>query len=120
MRDIEEAPEDAIGGGEDARDWWRRKGVDFNANDKEWMKQKSRQSPTTRPAECLGGTDEHAHGRAPTWDRFLNQLPSFSSRRLDDCVYFPKKPRHGNGEETKGQKEGTRQQGAHVSLAHAL
>ncbi|KAJ7188617.1 hypothetical protein C8R46DRAFT_1205766 [Mycena filopes] len=36
--DIEEALEDAIGGGEAARDWWRGKGVDFNANDKEWMK----------------------------------------------------------------------------------
>ncbi|KAJ7818217.1 hypothetical protein B0H14DRAFT_1377239 [Mycena olivaceomarginata] len=36
--DIEEALEDAIGGGEAARAWWRGKGVDFNANDKEWMK----------------------------------------------------------------------------------
>jgi hypothetical protein len=36
--DIEEALEDAIGGGERAREWWRRKGVNFNANDKEWMK----------------------------------------------------------------------------------
>ena len=36
--DIEEALEDAIGGGEAAREWWRRKGVDFNANDKEWSK----------------------------------------------------------------------------------
>ncbi|KAF7980877.1 hypothetical protein HWV62_36555, partial [Athelia sp. TMB] len=36
--DIEEALEDAIGGGEAAREWWRRKGVDFNTNDKEWMK----------------------------------------------------------------------------------
>jgi len=36
--DIEEALEDAIGGGEAAREWWRRKGVNFNANDKEWMK----------------------------------------------------------------------------------
>ncbi|KZP27565.1 hypothetical protein FIBSPDRAFT_853420 [Athelia psychrophila] len=36
--DIEEALEDAIGGGEAARGWWRRRGVDFNANDKEWMK----------------------------------------------------------------------------------
>ncbi|KAF8622726.1 hypothetical protein AX15_006817 [Amanita polypyramis BW_CC] len=41
MCDIEEALEDAIGGGEDAREWWRRKGVDFNANDKEWMKLQS-------------------------------------------------------------------------------
>jgi hypothetical protein len=32
------ALEDAIGGGEAAREWWRGKGVDFNANDKEWMK----------------------------------------------------------------------------------
>ena len=38
MCDIEEALEDAIGGGEAARVWWKRKGVDFNANDKEWMK----------------------------------------------------------------------------------
>jgi hypothetical protein len=38
MCDIEEALEDAIGGGEEAREWWKRKGVDFNANDKEWMK----------------------------------------------------------------------------------
>lgn len=38
MCDVEEALEDAIGGGEAAREWWRRKGVDFNANDKEWMK----------------------------------------------------------------------------------
>ncbi|THG96483.1 hypothetical protein EW145_g7772 [Phellinidium pouzarii] len=36
--DIEEALEDAIGGGEAARVWWRKKGVNFNANDKEWMK----------------------------------------------------------------------------------
>lgn len=38
MCDIEEALEDAIGGGEAARQWWMRKGVDFNANDTEWMK----------------------------------------------------------------------------------
>ncbi|PSR73753.1 hypothetical protein PHLCEN_2v10397 [Hermanssonia centrifuga] len=38
MCDIEEALEDAIGGGEAAREWWKKKGVDFNANDKEWMK----------------------------------------------------------------------------------
>ncbi|KAJ7594966.1 hypothetical protein C8J56DRAFT_453566 [Mycena floridula] len=38
MCDIEEALEDAIGGGERARQWWKTKGVDFNANDKEWMK----------------------------------------------------------------------------------
>ncbi|KAL5483229.1 hypothetical protein ACEPAI_8459 [Sanghuangporus weigelae] len=36
--DIEEALEDAIGGGESAREWWRKKGVNFNANDAEWMK----------------------------------------------------------------------------------
>ncbi|KAJ8078778.1 hypothetical protein AAF712_001265 [Marasmius tenuissimus] len=38
MCDIEEALEDAIGGGEATRRWWKKKGVDFNANDKEWMK----------------------------------------------------------------------------------
>lgn len=38
MCDVEEALEDAIGGGEKARQWWKTKGVDFNANDKEWMK----------------------------------------------------------------------------------
>ncbi|KAH7926989.1 hypothetical protein BV22DRAFT_1085997 [Leucogyrophana mollusca] len=38
MCDIEEALEDAIGGGDAARKWWKDKGVDFNANDKEWMK----------------------------------------------------------------------------------
>ncbi|KAJ8514456.1 hypothetical protein ONZ45_g8009 [Pleurotus djamor] len=38
MCDIEEALEDAIGGGERARAWWKRKGVDFHADDKEWMK----------------------------------------------------------------------------------
>ncbi|GBE81293.1 hypothetical protein BKA93DRAFT_907185 [Sparassis latifolia] len=38
MCDIEEALEDAIGGGEAAREWWKRKGVDFNANDVEWSK----------------------------------------------------------------------------------
>jgi len=38
MCDVEEALEDAIGGGERAREWWKGKGVDFNANDKEWMK----------------------------------------------------------------------------------
>ncbi|KAJ3827953.1 hypothetical protein EV361DRAFT_530818 [Lentinula raphanica] len=36
--DIEEALEDAIGGGDNTRKWWQAKGVDFNANDKEWMK----------------------------------------------------------------------------------
>ncbi|TEB30308.1 hypothetical protein FA13DRAFT_1733611 [Coprinellus micaceus] len=38
MCDIEEALEEAIGGGEAARAWWKRKGVDFRADDKEWMK----------------------------------------------------------------------------------
>ncbi|TFK74023.1 hypothetical protein BDN72DRAFT_121183 [Pluteus cervinus] len=38
MCDIEEALEDAYKGGEAARAWWREKGVDFHANDKEWMK----------------------------------------------------------------------------------
>ncbi|KAK7467153.1 hypothetical protein VKT23_004212 [Stygiomarasmius scandens] len=38
MCDIEEALEDAIGGGQDTRRWWKLKGVDFSANDKEWMK----------------------------------------------------------------------------------
>jgi hypothetical protein len=41
MCDIEEALEDAIGGGEAARAWWKKKGVDFNATDKEWMKLQS-------------------------------------------------------------------------------
>lgn len=38
MCDVEEALEDAIGGGEEARRWWRGIGVDFSADDKEWMK----------------------------------------------------------------------------------
>ena len=38
MCDIEEALEDAIGGGERVRVWWKGKGVDFNTNDKEWTK----------------------------------------------------------------------------------
>ncbi|KAJ4469425.1 hypothetical protein C8J55DRAFT_492126 [Lentinula edodes] len=38
MCDIEEALEDAIGGGDNTRKWWQAKGIDFNANDKEWMK----------------------------------------------------------------------------------
>ncbi|EIW80697.1 hypothetical protein CONPUDRAFT_27816, partial [Coniophora puteana RWD-64-598 SS2] len=38
MCDIEEALEDAIGGGEGARAWWRARGVDFRAEDREWMK----------------------------------------------------------------------------------
>ncbi|TFK23941.1 hypothetical protein FA15DRAFT_756898 [Coprinopsis marcescibilis] len=41
MCDIEEALEDAIGGGDAAGAWWKAKGVDFNANDKEWMKLQS-------------------------------------------------------------------------------
>ena len=44
MCDIEEALEDAIGGGERARVWWKGKGVDFNANDTEWMKLQDRKS----------------------------------------------------------------------------
>lgn len=38
MCDIEEALEEAMGGGDKARDWWKKKGVDFKADDKEWMK----------------------------------------------------------------------------------
>jgi len=41
MCDIEEALEEAIGGGAEARAWWKRKGVDFNANDNEWMQSQS-------------------------------------------------------------------------------
>ncbi|KAF9049896.1 hypothetical protein BJ165DRAFT_1454655 [Panaeolus papilionaceus] len=41
MCDIEEALEESIIPGDDARNWWREKGVDFNANDKEWMKLQS-------------------------------------------------------------------------------
>lgn len=41
MCDIEEALEDAIGGGDKARDWWKKKGVNFNATDEEWMKLQS-------------------------------------------------------------------------------
>ena len=41
MCDIEEALEEAIGGGAETRAWWKRKGVDFNANDKEWMQSQS-------------------------------------------------------------------------------
>ncbi|KAF7298076.1 hypothetical protein HMN09_01028900 [Mycena chlorophos] len=38
--DVEEALEDAIGGGEAARRWWRGKGVNFDSsiNDNDWMK----------------------------------------------------------------------------------
>jgi len=36
--DIEEALEDALVSGDAARNWWKKKGVDFKANDKEWMK----------------------------------------------------------------------------------
>jgi len=39
--DIEEALEDAIGGGTAARQWWARKGVNFRAGDSEWMKLRS-------------------------------------------------------------------------------
>ena len=38
MCDIEEALEESNIPGDDARKWWQKKGVDFNANDKEWMK----------------------------------------------------------------------------------
>lgn len=41
MCDIEEGLEEAIGGGAEARTWWEQKGIDFNANDKEWMKSQS-------------------------------------------------------------------------------
>jgi hypothetical protein len=36
--DIEEALEDAIGGGEAAKKWWKSKGVDFTANHEVWTK----------------------------------------------------------------------------------
>ncbi|KAL8668861.1 MAG: hypothetical protein Q9168_006520 [Polycauliona sp. 1 TL-2023] len=36
--DIEEALEDAIGGGQAAREWWGKRGVDFKADHKEWTK----------------------------------------------------------------------------------
>jgi hypothetical protein len=36
--DIEEALEDALVSGDGARLWWKKKGVDFYTNDKEWMK----------------------------------------------------------------------------------
>ena len=39
--DIEEALEEAIVPGNGARNWWRKRGVDFTANDKEWMKLQS-------------------------------------------------------------------------------
>jgi hypothetical protein len=38
MCDIEEALEDAIGGGAAAREWWKRRGVDFTASHQEWTK----------------------------------------------------------------------------------
>ncbi|KJA28938.1 hypothetical protein HYPSUDRAFT_628670 [Hypholoma sublateritium FD-334 SS-4] len=41
MCDIEEALEESIIPGDAAREWWKKKGVDFNANDKEWMKLQS-------------------------------------------------------------------------------
>jgi len=41
MCDIEEALEEAIIPGDGARNWWRKRGVDFTANDKEWMKLQS-------------------------------------------------------------------------------
>lgn len=39
--DIEEALEDALRSGHEAREWWGRKGVDFKANNSEWIKLKS-------------------------------------------------------------------------------
>jgi len=36
--DIEEALEDALGGGSQVRPWWERKGVNFKANFTEWTK----------------------------------------------------------------------------------
>ena len=41
MCDIEEALEEAVIPGDGARNWWRKRGVDFTANDKEWMKLQS-------------------------------------------------------------------------------
>ncbi|KAF8653283.1 hypothetical protein AX16_003985 [Volvariella volvacea WC 439] len=41
MCDIEEALEDAMGGGEAVRAWWKKKGIDFNANHNEWTKLQS-------------------------------------------------------------------------------
>ncbi len=41
MCDIEEALEETIIPGDGARNWWRKRGVDFTANDKEWMKLQS-------------------------------------------------------------------------------
>ena len=38
MCDVEEALEDAIGGGDAARRWWKKRGVDFTANHLEWTK----------------------------------------------------------------------------------
>jgi hypothetical protein len=35
--DIEEALEDALRGGQEARQWWEKKGVDFKTNNAEWM-----------------------------------------------------------------------------------
>lgn len=39
--DIEEALEDATGGGYSVREWWASKGVNFKAGDSEWMKVRS-------------------------------------------------------------------------------
>lgn len=39
--DIEEALEDAIRPGLQAREWWSKLGVDFKANNAEWMKLKT-------------------------------------------------------------------------------
>ena len=43
--DIEEALEDSLMGGDAVREWWARKGVNFRANDKEWMKLRYLNSP---------------------------------------------------------------------------
>ena len=39
--DVEEAIEDAVRPGVEAREWWNRLGVDFKANNAEWMKSKT-------------------------------------------------------------------------------
>ncbi len=38
--DIEEALEDAIRQGPEAKEWWKKLGVDFNANNVEWVQLK--------------------------------------------------------------------------------
>jgi hypothetical protein len=39
--DIEEALEDAIRAGDEAREWWKKLGVNFEANNAEWMQLKT-------------------------------------------------------------------------------